>query len=139
LFVISAKCSTQDIFVPPEQVIDTVDLYFVKSKRRKLSLQFLSWFILNEYIQTDEHDSIEDARSALKLFNAYHEFEEKGVFDAKLKELYTAGHNFVCQFPISGCVHAHEHFYQGWKPPGLGSKSTEVSKTSTPVPQIWPP
>ncbi|KAG6850532.1 hypothetical protein H0H93_012148 [Arthromyces matolae] len=80
-----------DIFVPPEQVIDTVDLYFMKSRQRRLSLRFLSWLVLHEQIQADTHDSIEDARSALKLYNAYSEFEAAGTFDQKLDELYAEG------------------------------------------------
>ena len=84
-----------DVFVPPEQVIDTVDLYFLRNRHRRLSLRFLSWFVLGENIQTETHDSIEDARSALKLYKAYHEFEERGVFDDKLEELYRAGKQHV--------------------------------------------
>ena len=86
---------TLDIFVPPEQVIDTVDLYFLNSRQRRLSLRFLSWFVLGEQIQQDTHDSIEDARSALMLYKAYHEFEERGVFDEKLEELYREGRKHV--------------------------------------------
>ena len=85
-----------DIFVPPEQVIDTVDLYFIKARQRRLSLKFLTWFVLGENIQTDTHDSIEDARSALRLYKAYHEFEEDGTFDEKLEELYREGKANVC-------------------------------------------
>ena len=85
-----------DIFVPPEQVIDTVDLYFLKDRQRKLSLRFLSWFVLGENIQTETHDSIEDARSALMLYKAYHEFEEQNIFDKKLEELYREGRRYVC-------------------------------------------
>lgn len=80
-----------NIYVPPEQVIDTVDLYFLKGRQRRLSLRFLSWFVLGQHIQTDMHDSIEDARSALHLYKAYHEFEEEGTFDQKLEELYKEG------------------------------------------------
>lgn len=78
-----------DSFVPPDQVIDTVDLSFLRN--RQLSLHFFSWFVLGENIQTETHDLIEDARSALKLYKAYHEFEERGVFDENLEELYRAG------------------------------------------------
>ncbi len=85
-----------DIFVPPEQVIDTVDLYFLKNRQRRLSLRFLSWFVLNEHIQTDTHDSVEDARSALNLYKAYTAFEEQGVFDQKLEEIYKEGKQYVC-------------------------------------------
>jgi DNA polymerase III epsilon subunit-like protein len=84
-----------DIFVPPEQVIDTVDLYFVKARQRRLSLRFLAWYILKKNIQTDTHDSIEDARSALDLYHAYQDLEEQGVFDAKLDEIYKEGRQYV--------------------------------------------
>jgi DNA polymerase III epsilon subunit-like protein len=89
-----------NIYVPPEQVIDTVDLYFLKSRQRRLSLRFLSWFILGEHIQTDTHDSIEDARSALRLYNAYHEFEEQGIFDQKLDDIYREGRPLGFKPPI---------------------------------------
>jgi len=85
-----------DIFVPPEQVIDTVDLYYLKGRQRRLSLRFLSWFVLHEHIQTDTHDSIEDAHSALNLYKAYYDFEAQGVFDQKLEELYKEGRQYVC-------------------------------------------
>jgi PAB-dependent poly(A)-specific ribonuclease subunit 2 len=81
--------------VPPDQVIDTVDLYFLKVRQRRLSLRFLSWFVLQENIQTGMHDSIEDARSALLLYKAYQTFEAQGVFDQKLEELYKLGRENV--------------------------------------------
>lgn len=88
-----------DIYVPPEQVYDTVDLYFLKERQRRLSLRFLSWFVLHENIQTDTHDSIEDARSALMLYKAYEDLEELGVVDEKLDELYREGRKHVrCLF-----------------------------------------
>jgi hypothetical protein len=85
-----------DIYVPPEQVYDTVDLYFLKERQRRLSLRFLSWFVLHENIQTDTHDSIEDARSALMLYKAYEDIEEQGIIDEKLDELYREGRKHVC-------------------------------------------
>lgn len=87
--------------MPPEQVIDTVDLYFLKSRQRRLSLRFLSWFVLHEHIQTDAHDSVEDARSALKLYKAYNSFREAGTFDEKLDELYAEGRLYVSQFAVT--------------------------------------
>ncbi|KAG7086554.1 hypothetical protein E1B28_002503 [Marasmius oreades] len=83
-----------NIFIPPERVIDTVDLYFLKARQRRLSLRFLVWFVLDEHIQTDTHDSIEDARSTLNLYKAYQEFEAQGVFDRKLEELYKEGRQY---------------------------------------------
>jgi len=77
-------------------VIDTVDLYFLRERQRRLSLRFLSWFVLHENIQTETHDSIEDGASALKLFKAYQDFEEQGIFDDKLDEVYREGQ--ACRF-----------------------------------------
>jgi hypothetical protein len=80
-------------------VIDTVDLYFLRERQRRLSLRFLSWFVLQENIQTDTHDSVEDARSAFMLYKAYQEFEKQGIFDEKLDELYREGRKHVsCRF-----------------------------------------
>ena len=90
---------SSDIFVPPEQVIDTVDLYFLRNRQRRLSLRFLSWFVLNQHIQTDTHDSVEDARSALNLYKAFTTFEEQGIFDQKLEEIYKEGNQYVCSIP----------------------------------------
>ncbi|KIJ63247.1 hypothetical protein HYDPIDRAFT_175993 [Hydnomerulius pinastri MD-312] len=110
-----------NIFVPPDQVIDTVDLYFLRTRQRRLSLRFLSWFVLGENIQTDTHDSIEDARSALRLYKAYHEFEELGIFDDKLEELYREGKQY------------------NWKPPqpaaGASPRSPPPSATTS-IPQF---
>ena len=52
-----------DILVPPDQIIDTVDLYYVKERQRRISLRFLAWYLLGEQIQADSHDSVEDARA----------------------------------------------------------------------------
>ncbi|KAI0308786.1 exonuclease-domain-containing protein, partial [Amylostereum chailletii] len=104
-----------NIFVPPDQVIDTVDLYFIKARQRRLSLRFLSWFVLGENIQTETHDSIEDAHSALMLYKAYHDFEEKGIFDQKLEELYREGRK------------------HNWRPPIAGGTSPSSSPTPAPA------
>lgn len=49
------------------QVIDTVFLFHFK-RQRKLSLRFLASYVLQEDIQQNTHDSIEDARTAVKLY-----------------------------------------------------------------------
>lgn len=81
----------KDILVPRHQVIDTVDLYFLPERQRRLSLRFLTWLILKRDIQQETHDSIEDALSALLLYNAYEQFEERGVVEEKLVEAYKVG------------------------------------------------
>ncbi|KAF3054959.1 PAB-dependent poly(A)-specific ribonuclease subunit PAN2 [Daldinia childiae] len=80
-----------NIHVPKAQVIDTSDLFFIKERLRKLSLQFLAHTLLKEDIQLSTHDSIEDARTALKLYRKYQEFSEAGVLDTMLQEIYAKG------------------------------------------------
>jgi len=84
-------------------VIDTVDLYFLRERQRRLSLRFLSWFVLHQNIQTDTHDSIEDARSALMLYTAYQDFEDQGILDEKLDELYREGRKQVGSHSHRSC------------------------------------
>ena len=49
------------------QVVDTVELFHFK-RQRKLSLRFLSAYLLHSRIQQGAHDSVEDASAALALF-----------------------------------------------------------------------
>lgn len=74
---------------------DTVDIYFLKARQRRLSLRFLSWFVLHAQIQTDMHDSIEDARSALELYNTYKELKSQGLFGKQLEDIYKEGRQYV--------------------------------------------
>ena len=82
-----------NIVVPPEQVIDTVELFSFKHKR-KLSLRFLAAYLLGIDIQRDTHDSIEDARTALKLYRVYERLVAGGedAFREKLDQIYKYGY-----------------------------------------------
>ncbi|KAI2469613.1 PAB-dependent poly(A)-specific ribonuclease subunit PAN2 [Annulohypoxylon bovei var. microspora] len=103
-----------NIHVPKSQVIDTSDLFFIKERLRKLSLQFLAHTLLKEDIQLSTHDSIEDARTALKLYRKYQEFDEAGVLDTMLQEIYAKG------------------VASNFKPPARVSPGGSVPRTDTP-------
>ena len=90
---------TINLMVPKDQVIDTVELFYSKERGRKLSLKFLAWFFLDEKIQQAEHDSIEDARTALKLYRKYEQFVADGTLDLHIRELYEEGRNYGFRAP----------------------------------------
>jgi PAB-dependent poly(A)-specific ribonuclease subunit 2 len=80
-----------NIHIPKSQVIDTQELFYLPSRFRKLSLSFLAYVVLKESIQQETHDSVEDARTALKLYRKYQEFVDAGVLDGMLREVYNDG------------------------------------------------
>ena len=86
---------TINIHVPEDQVIDTQDLFSLGERtRRKLSLRFLAWLLLGEDIQQNliaGHDSIEDARTALKLWRKYLEYEDAGLVEKIKDDIYYKG------------------------------------------------
>ncbi|KAI9494041.1 ubiquitin carboxyl-terminal hydrolase-domain-containing protein [Zychaea mexicana] len=82
---------TINILVPPEQIIDTVDIYHIRDRQRKISLRFLAWHLLGQDIQSEGHDSIEDAETALVLFRKYQEYKKTGEFGKVIEGVYVAG------------------------------------------------
>ncbi|KAG8532899.1 uncharacterized protein KY384_002777 [Bacidia gigantensis] len=90
---------TINIHIPKSQIVDTVSLFRPPNEKRRLSLRFLAWYFLNEEIQTGNHDSIVDAHTALRLWRKYQEFEEQGVLDQKLMEIYRDGPNTAFKPP----------------------------------------
>ncbi|KAM0788388.1 hypothetical protein ACM66B_001526 [Microbotryomycetes sp. NB124-2] len=80
-----------NIYVPPQQIIDTVNIYHLPHRQRKLSLRFLAWSVLDSAIQADTHDSIEDARTALQLYEEYNRREAEGTWEEQLEEVYQKG------------------------------------------------
>lgn len=88
-----------NIHVPPEQVVDTVEIYHIRAMQRKLALKFLMWGVLGADIQQKNHDSVEDAKAALALYDEHVEAVENRVWDALLKEVYRIGKQ--CRFKAS--------------------------------------
>ena len=91
---------TINIHIPKPQVLDTVELFYIKARQRKLSLRFLAWYLLKEDVQLGNHDSIEDAHTALKLLRKYEEYRDAGIIDTMVEEVYREGKKW------------------GYKPPG---------------------
>jgi PAB-dependent poly(A)-specific ribonuclease subunit 2 len=95
---------TINIHVPEAQVIDTQELFSLgpSRTRRKLSLRFLAYLLLNIDIQSAGpdmgHDSIEDAATALKLWRKYLEFVDAGILEAMLDEIWVRGK--ACDFRV---------------------------------------
>lgn len=71
--------------------MDTLDIYFLPSRQRRLSLKFLAWYLLNQNVQTNNHDSIEDAHTALLLYTKYQELVRTDSFETALKNVYAEG------------------------------------------------
>ena len=95
---------TINLIVPKEQVIDTYELFWLRSKgryvvfptlliNRRLSLKFLAWYLLDQSVQVGTHDSIEDARTALLLYQKYLELKEAGTLQETLKDIYDKGNS----------------------------------------------
>jgi PAB-dependent poly(A)-specific ribonuclease subunit 2 len=75
--------------------MDTVNIYTIPGRQRKLSLRFLSWFLLKKDIQTQAHDSIEDAKYALLLYKLYLDFEEQNRFEDVMEDIFVEGQKVV--------------------------------------------
>ncbi|KAG5496490.1 hypothetical protein JIQ42_03316 [Leishmania sp. Namibia] len=79
-----------NITVPRKQIIDTLEI-FHKPGSRYLSLRFLAYHVLGESVQEDEHDSIEDARTSLRLYRKYQQLKSEGTFESVLDHLMAKG------------------------------------------------
>ncbi|KAJ5619859.1 hypothetical protein N7510_003843 [Penicillium lagena] len=84
--------------VPKSQTVDTQYLFFHPGKNRRLSLRYLAWAVFKEYIQEEPtsdtvhgHDSIEDARMALRLWKKFQEYEDAGIVAQMLEEIFREG------------------------------------------------
>ncbi|GME83161.1 unnamed protein product [Ambrosiozyma monospora] len=82
---------TINIRIPPAQIRDTAEFFYLKKEKRKLGLKFLVYHLCHERVQTGNHDSIEDALSALKLYRKYLELERSGQLEDTLTRIYLEG------------------------------------------------
>lgn len=85
--------------VPKSQIRDTIEFYYLPDFRRKLSLKFLAYIILKEAVQTRNHDSIEDANTALQLYEKYMELQASGEFENELNRIYSEGQQLRFRVP----------------------------------------
>jgi len=81
---------TVNLFVPPCQIIDTVDIFRIEN-RRYISLRFLVNYLLGRDMQVEIHDSIEDSKAANELYLKALELKEKGIFEETLRKIYERG------------------------------------------------
>ena len=78
-----------------DQVVDTVNIYNIRGKR-KISLKFLAWFVLRSRMQQSAmgHDSIEDSVTALNLYTKFVEVkggQDKSAWNSLLQTIYDEG------------------------------------------------
>lgn len=110
-----------NIQVPKSQTVDTQYLYFHPGKNRRLSLRYLAWAVFKEYIQEEPadnnqgHDSIEDARMALRLWKKFQEYEDAGIVNQILEEIFREGSKL------------------GFRPPPRNGVATVLSRPGTAV------
>lgn len=85
--------------VPPAQIRDTADLFYKHDFKRKLSLKFLAYVLLNTDVQIGNHDLIEDAHTAWQLYKKYLALERDGMFEQALNRIYHEGQQLRFRVP----------------------------------------
>lgn len=71
----------------------------------RLSLKFLAWYLLNQSVQVVTHDSIEDARTALLLYQKYLELKQAGTLEQTLRDIYDKGNSVGFKPPQTAVAH----------------------------------
>jgi PAB-dependent poly(A)-specific ribonuclease subunit 2 len=98
---LSTDFLTSNLYVPPHQIIDTVELYH-KDRHRFISLRFLANYVLERDTQQDVHDSVEDALTSYELFLRAKELTAIGAFARFLDELYEHGERTSWRLGVDG-------------------------------------
>lgn len=81
---------TANLYVPPTNIIDTVELYHLPQSRH-ISLRYLANYVLKRDMQEEVHDSVQDANAAFELYQRALEMKSQGTFDKFLNQLYEVG------------------------------------------------
>ncbi|XP_067934580.1 PAN2-PAN3 deadenylation complex catalytic subunit Pan2-like isoform X2 [Watersipora subatra] len=87
-----------NIVIPPKQVCDTAELFHLH-RQRMISLKFLAWYFLGETIQSETHDSTEDAQTALKLYFKYKTLGTDREAKRYVLDLYERGRELNWKIP----------------------------------------
>ena len=92
---------TINIYVPPSQFIDTAQLYRDKDRNgfRILGLKFLIWAVFGDHVQTGNHDSVQDAQSALRLYRRYEQLMATNSLDDTLADISAKGQKYNFKVP----------------------------------------
>lgn len=80
-----------NIQVPQSQIRDTADFYYKSDFKRQLGLKFLAYVLLKEKVQVGNHDSIEDAHTALLLYKKYQELVAMDEYENAIHYIYSEG------------------------------------------------
>jgi PAB-dependent poly(A)-specific ribonuclease subunit 2 len=128
-----------NIHAPEAQVIDTSTLFYKENKyQRTLKLSLLARFFLVEDIQTGNHDSVEDARTALRLWRKFQEFEDAGITKQKIKEVYRYGEEFGFDPAVRGKKGHQVRNNLGGSSVDVGRLGVAATGSATPSGRVTP-
>ncbi|KAJ1655918.1 poly(A)-specific ribonuclease [Dispira simplex] len=93
---------TINITVPPDQIIDTANIYRFEDRGRYISLKFLAWCVLGQSIQQLSHSSVQDAVASLRLYEEWRRLDADGNFESTLEHVYSVGQQMKWKPPNDG-------------------------------------